>query len=87
MASAARRLHEGRRSWIAKMKAEGKPLPFAGFRARGSGTPREARQAAIAMRADERERYRTSMQAAGEARTAAKHFRRIRPRAKSRSGS
>jgi len=64
MASVAERMHEGRRAWVARTKAEGKPLTFAGFRPKGSGTPREVRQAAIAMRAAERERYSASKGAA-----------------------
>jgi len=60
MARAAMRLHQGRRKWIARMKAEGQPLPFAGFKPKGSGTPREARAEVRAARAREREVYAAS---------------------------
>jgi hypothetical protein len=53
----AARMHEGRRRWIARMKTQGRPLPFAGFKPKGSGTPREARDQAKAQRAAARRGY------------------------------
>jgi hypothetical protein len=79
MAHVAKRMCEGHRAWVARMKAEGKPLTFAGFRPKGSGLTREARAAAIAMRAAERARYSASKRHAEAAKATVQALRIIAP--------
>jgi hypothetical protein len=68
MAAVAERMKLGRLDWIAKMRAEGRPLPFAGFRPKGSGTPREARQKARHGRQAQRQAYSQAKAAVDRAR-------------------
>jgi hypothetical protein len=79
MTSVANRMHAGRRAWVARTKAEGKPLTFAGFRPKGSGLTREARAAAIAMRDTKRARYKANQEAAETAKATVQALRMIAP--------
>lgn len=57
MEHVAERMRQGRLKWIARIKAEGRPLPFAGFRPKGSGKTREFRAEECAVRAKRRATY------------------------------
>lgn len=79
MAAQVRGLVAGRNRWLARAKAEGQPLAFAGFRPKGSGITREARSQAKAARAIERETYATSKEAASQAQHLARAVRSLIP--------
>jgi hypothetical protein len=76
----AERLHEGRRRWIAQMRAEGRPLPFAGFRPKGSGKTREVREAEAQAKRSGRFHYDEAKRQAGDALWKAKMVRAMLPR-------
>ena len=82
MAAVAERMKRGRLDWIARMRAEGRLLPFAGFRAKGSGTPRETRQKASEGRQAQRQAYSRAKAAVESARTNLTTIRAARPLAK-----
>jgi hypothetical protein len=80
MAHVAERMSQGRRRWIARMRAEGLPLPFAGFKPKGSGKTREVREAEAQTRRSERFLYGESKRQVEAARIAVLTMRAVLPR-------